>query len=100
MWLGMFKGLLTNLWITDYPCFSIFSVCISAISLFFSNPTYRRMDQRRGGKMGQGILCPRQTSAPQSHTLKETGICGHSVSVQTQRWVAERQKSNSASIKL
>lgn len=50
--------------------------------------------------MDQGILCPRQTSAPQSHTLKETGIRGHSVSAQTQRWVAERQKSNSASIKL
>lgn len=28
--------------------------------------------------MDLGIQCPRQTSAPQSHTLKETGICGHS----------------------
>lgn len=30
--------------------------------------------------MDLGIQYPRQTSAPQSHTLKETGICGHSAS--------------------
>lgn len=34
--------------------------------------------------MDQGILCPRPTSVPQSHTVKESGTRGHSLLAQTQ----------------
>lgn len=52
----MFKGLFTNLWITDYFCFSTLSVFISDTALFFNSSTCRRLDQRREDKMGQGII--------------------------------------------
>lgn len=77
-------SLICGLQMTPPPCFSILSVYIPTLSLFFSNPSIRGTDQRREGKMDQGILCPRPTSVPQSHTVKESGTRGHSLLAQTQ----------------
>ena len=91
-WLGMFKGLLTNLWIRDYPCFSILSTLLPFHCSLATQSTGGWIKREKV----KWIWVP---SVPDKH-LHHKATCWKKQNMWSLSVGTEHQKSNSASIKL